>query len=259
MNEGNLSVLPDQQHKLVRLRSCSNAAEAAILQNRLESAGITAFVTGAETTTMLSYVGPATGTVRVEVPLDSVEKAEQVLARDELDSVSRVDWNCSRCDQPNEATFDLCWNCNKSRDDQDGPASWQEPTAQDAQGDLTTDQEPATQPTGFDENPYQPPSPVDRRSGASDSLLSGRHPESEFDANQREANHDSLVGAFRASVVGMFLLPPLLNLYSLYRVLMIVQTESLDERDQRLYWVTLGVNLFGLMWGAFWILTLFSQ
>lgn len=91
--------------------------EADIVRDRLEAAGIQAFVQGSETGRSLSYIGVALGGVRVQVAARDVEAARRLLSEDERQRTTAGDWRCPRCDEPNDAAFDLCWSCSLPRND----------------------------------------------------------------------------------------------------------------------------------------------
>lgn len=89
--------------------------EADIVRDRLEAAGIQAFVQGSETGRSLSYIGVALGGVRVQVAARDVEAARRLLSEDARQRATAGDWQCPRCDEPNDASFDLCWSCSLPR------------------------------------------------------------------------------------------------------------------------------------------------
>jgi hypothetical protein len=103
--------------KLATVLKCGQVWEAEIVRERLESAGIRAFVQGGESATSLSYVGVALGGVRVQVPDSDLIRAKELLAADELQHETAGPWKCPRCDEPNEAGFDLCYSCSMPRGD----------------------------------------------------------------------------------------------------------------------------------------------
>ena len=107
-----------EQVNLVTLRRCSQVWEAEILRDRLESAGFSAFVQGAESGRSLSYVGLALGGVLVQVPQHELEQAEDLLASDARQREQQVGWTCPRCGEPNEAAFDFCYSCSLPRGQQ---------------------------------------------------------------------------------------------------------------------------------------------
>ena len=103
------------EDKLVTIRRCGPVWEAEMLRDRLEAAGIRAFVQGAETNRSLSYVGVALGGVKVQVAASEVAAAEQVLSDDERQRTTAGNWQCPRCDEINEPAFDVCWKCSMPR------------------------------------------------------------------------------------------------------------------------------------------------
>lgn len=124
-----------EQVNLVTLRRCSQVWEAEILRDRLESAGFSAFVQGAESGRSLSYVGLALGGVLVQVPQHELERAQDLLANDARQREQQVSWTCPRCGEPNEAAFDLCYSCSLPRGQQAEHASGGDRGADDQNSD----------------------------------------------------------------------------------------------------------------------------
>ena len=96
--------------------------EAEIVRDRLTAAGVRAFVTGTDMATALSMGGAGTDVgVRIVVVPDDYDRAAELLAEDERVRREAGPWRCSRCEEPNEAAFEVCWSCSKPR--QDEPAA----------------------------------------------------------------------------------------------------------------------------------------
>ena len=232
--------------KLVTIRRYSNAWQAQTTRNRLAEAGIPAFVTEAETSTMLSHIGTALGGVRVRVAADDEQRALQILADDAEQVESAGHWKCSRCDEVNEPGFELCWSCSKPRSPDDPPAS---PVEADADSELAV---------GFDDAasaaaPVRPLPPEDRspyRPVGSESLREMPPREGTMDA-QSAADAESRVRyAFRAAVIGFFLLPPLLNIYSFVLLLgMVAREGGMPPEVRNRFWLTWALNVLGICWG----------
>ena len=100
----------------VTVRRCHSVMEAETVRIRLEAAGIHAIILGAEAGVALSYFGGAVGYPQVEVPAEDFERASELLQADQQVLRQAQPWSCARCDEPNEAAFEFCWSCNKSRD-----------------------------------------------------------------------------------------------------------------------------------------------
>lgn len=96
------------------LRQCVTVHEAEIVRDRLLAAGVRAFVIGTDMATALSLGGAGTDVgVRLVVPPDDFDRAAELLAQDERVLREAGPWRCSRCDETNEPSFDVCWNCSK--------------------------------------------------------------------------------------------------------------------------------------------------
>ena len=117
---------------------CNSVMEAETVRIRLEAAGIHAVILGAEAGVALSYFGGVVGYPQVDVPAEDFERASQLLLADRQTLRQSQPWSCARCDEPNEAAFEFCWSCNKSRDASDPII------AADASGEETHDASAAT-------------------------------------------------------------------------------------------------------------------
>ena len=192
------------------LQIFENAVEAEILRTRLDAAGILAVVNGGEVATMLSHIGTAAVSVRVEVAPEDFDRAAKILREDEMDRAARTAWTCQRCDERNEPLFDLCWSCGKSRDassvdgtlDEMGLAPVEDP------GPIVGAGRAISRPRST--NPYAPPL-VDRSHTATAmKTIVASEPD------QRVVDAVTLI--FRGAVIGTVILPPLLTFYVLFRL-----------------------------------------
>jgi hypothetical protein len=256
--------------RLAKVAAYPTSVEADVVRNQLEAHGIRAIITDEATAATLWHVGSAIGGCRVLVRQEDLEQAKAVLdaaeaAADAAEGGPSRDWACPSCKEENAKNFDFCWKCNAEYpgeqaitaadnveelheqwpdaaviDPVQGP-SWCCPQCRNA----VAEADPhcpscGTAPNGL-VNPYfarsaEPPLlPAARMSG--DAL---RHIE------QRVAR------AWRASVVGTFLLPPLLHLYSLYLLLEIgLRGEEMSPKAARYFFATLLLNLTVLLIAGF--------
>lgn len=244
------------ENRLVTLRRCQSAAEASLIAARLETAGLEAFVQGSEVTTMLSYIGTAIQTARVEVAQRDVDRAEAVLRQDALDACIKTAWQCSRCDQHNEPAFEMCWSCSKSRSDSD-PASGSDEDDRDAARFAPAIADPDEPIGGHDDTPAVRLSADDKINPfavttideGSDAASKKIRPITPAVTPDDEKN-PALQRAFRSAVIGFFVLPPLLHFYSLY--LLFAHVGPPDRRrlgGLTKYAVTLGLNALGILFG----------
>ena len=241
---------------LVTIRRYSSVWQAETTRNRLAEAGIAAFVTEAETSTMLSHIGTALGGVRVRVAAGDEQRALQILADDADQVESAGHWQCSRCDEVNEPAFELCWSCSKPRSDDDPPAS---PVEADSDGELVAgfdDASSAAAPTRSlppeDRSPYRPV--------GSESLREMPPREGTMDAQAAADAQSRVRYAFRAAVIGFFLLPPLLNIYSFVLLLgMVAREGGMPPEVRNRFWLTWTLNVLGVCWGIVLIAVVMMQ
>ncbi len=106
--------------EILEVCSAADTQEAYLIKNALSDAGIEARVIE---TPLLNAVGelPASAIApRIWVCAKDIERARKVVAelRSHLQSTTLAEpWTCSRCGEQNEATFEICWNCQRDRDD----------------------------------------------------------------------------------------------------------------------------------------------
>jgi len=198
--------------------------EASLAKSRLEEAGIRAFLDGEAAAGWLWHLSGAIGGVKVLVPAAEVESARGVLAESANALVGQAAWTCQRCGVEVDAEYEVCWSCGATPDGTNDP-QFQVEAANPAEDDEPRAASPwlavllALFPPAFivymlakhfavgsaeaaDEPPSKP-SAGDR--GGSESW----RPEA------AEPEPDPIVmRAWRSAVMGIFLLPPLLNLYS---------------------------------------------
>ncbi len=185
------------------LRRCNDFVEAESIRTRLDAAGILAVINGADVHIAFSYFGTALGGVKLEVAPEDYDRAVQLLEEDASKASILGPWICRACKEQNEATFEICWNCKKPRDEDDRQGRGEE---QEKQADPTVDPATAGQATATirDSNPYRP---VLLESETAD-LPATAETDSELD--------DAVRRAYVGAIVGTVILPPLLNLYSVW-------------------------------------------
>lgn len=191
------------------LRICDNAVEASIVKTRLDAAGILAVVNGGEVATTLSHIGTALR-VRVEVAPEDFERASAILDNDDLERSVRAAWQCSRCDEHNDPSFDLCWACGKQHEPGDRQVDQKDDDRPPTQstGPLTVDPtEFAPKPAN---NPYAPPSSP-KHASAKPVGYPGE-PSADRVAEESEL---TVTRIFRGAIFGTVVLPPLLTCYVL--------------------------------------------
>lgn len=181
-------------------------AEASHFQSVLQAEGIPAFIDGAATNTMLSYVGTALGGIRLFVKTSDVSKATQVLgSRNTNPEAVNEAWSCGACEVEVDEGFQVCWSCGQARPDVENEIA------------------KVTQP-------------VD--------------PEASEEVNIE--SESLLRRAWRASIIGLGLLPVLTHLYSMILLIRAsMHDTNLSADGQRLFYWTLLVNIFAIcVWSS---------
>jgi len=190
----------------VKIATYQQAAEAEPYRVALEQEGIRVLVDGGHVGTTLSYVGSALGGVRLLVAESDAARALEILA--EQQRAERNDdgpWFCGECQEEVDAGFGACWSCGRPRDEVEAPLP---PTAQPSDEILDREQ-PNTdleRPPADAANPYV--APLTEAGGAD---KSGPPADEETEA--------MVLRAYRSAILGLIILPVILNFYSMYLLL----------------------------------------
>ncbi|QEG42889.1 putative signal transducing protein [Roseimaritima ulvae] len=228
------------------LREAFNFVEAETIRIRLVDADIPAVVTGTDAGVALSMGGAGTDRlVRVEVAEADYDRANEILRADQARMRDAKPWICSRCGEPNEPAFEVCWSCGKPLADVDqrGAPTPLKPS------DFTVDapREEAPPELDADPNPYRPA----RLPSGTAIARPG------VDVERQEDLEEQVRRAFLSSMVGLLVCPPLVNFYSLALVLM-VPSEAYQRPPLRnrllLAWVIDFVSIG--VWTIVWMSTL---
>jgi hypothetical protein len=234
---------------LSELQAYPDRFQAQAIQNRLAAAGIRAIVTGTDAASAFGMGGaPASRSVRIEVAIEDLSRARLILQQDKQRAAHSVAWTCGECGEENEATFDICWRCNSPQLVAETDPMPKQPLVSDPEP--ITIEEYSTRPVASDGNPYQPVLVGDQIRAAV-AVGTDEFSEAELRADVRRA--------FLSSIVGWLVFPPLVSLYSVYRLLHLPNKmpEDLVLRGQ----VTAAwfFNLAALiLWPLFWIQVLLS-
>ncbi|MFN3190215.1 MAG: DUF2007 domain-containing protein [Aureliella sp.] len=203
------------------IRKFTDAMQAYQCQNELKAGGIEAFVEGDNTQIALAYLGSALGGVRLLVPEDQVEQAENILGetREVLGP-----WTCGTCFSEVDEGFDVCWKCGADRSDQ--YLVPEEEAVQVSYADPNHGQQ--DQSRSDSANPYHP--------------ISAERMNAE-PVPGSETAEELTTRAFVVCIVSCLFLPVLGNLYSLYLLFKRHQLGvPFSSREPTRFWIALVVN-----------------
>lgn len=136
------------------LRECGDQWSAVAIQTLLLGNEIESHLIGTDAATALSMGGAPTDVlVRVQVKEEDFEAASEMLELHDQQLSALDAWDCPRCDEPNEPTFEFCWNCQAQR-----PSSPTLPLPSHVavSSDPITVDVSELGPRQFSSNPYQP-------------------------------------------------------------------------------------------------------
>ncbi|QDT62969.1 SPOR domain-containing protein [Calycomorphotria hydatis] len=195
--------------ELVQVASCGSEGEAENIRSFLLEQGIEAYVVGSTAATTIWYVGSALGGVRLFTAAADAQAARELIEHHET-STDEENWLCSECQAEVDRGFDRCWSCGKDRE---------------AIGTSTPQ--------------------VSDQVIASDTENDQRSPTGDTTESTADSPIDPMVRrAFRSSMIGLGLLPIILHVYSMTLLFKRAsQEEPLTQESNRLWYITLGVNI----------------
>ena len=235
------------------VREYATRIEAETVRIRLGDAGIDSLITGTDMATALGFGGAMTARpIRLEVAEDDLDRARALLDADDRLVATAGPWICGRCHEQNEAAFEICWSCSDPRREHDVAGRVTEPSPErQATAPVEALDPPTVEPiasvSAESGNPYRPVMvPSDTKSP---STAATRQP-------QRPVDHDDVTRAFRASVVGLLLLPTFFSLYAVFLLLGIPNSAYRDQQARRTliasWLISLAAAVIGLFF-PFWI------
>ena len=231
--------------EFVQIGSYATEVEANYVCSLLNEQGIQAFVDGAASNTMMSYVGTALGGVRLLTSADSAAAAIEFLAGLEDDTPApEGQWFCGECKETIDANFEICWACGKERGIVEAPAPKFEHEI-DQTIDVGLDNEIVVgRPTAPSSNPYVPPG------------VSGSAAMENVTASSSDDIDAMVLRAYRASLFGFVLIPVVTHAYSLYLLLSLAGPQAnMSAKSNRLWYVAFAITTLGcIIWIALFLL-----
>ena len=211
----------------VILRRFADTIEAEAIRGRLALEGIDALISGTDNAAAFGMGGaPFANGIRLEVFPQDFHRAQELLVHDHQRLLSAGDWECPRCNEPNEPAFEVCWSCQKKRpDDSEGGLRGGEQhsghpnTPQAHDPPILADS--ISEGTPFSENagPYRPILLPSEPPSSQTQLPTHQEEDLHGDIELLEAEIRRLWLLCGVAIVG---LPLMLSLYALYRI---VRTE----------------------------------
>lgn len=239
--------------ELVTIATFQTASEAAVARIALEAEGIKVFVTDDQLVGMTWIIGNAVGYVKLLVGAPDAERARRLLEAqfDDWSGGEGAPWNCPHCGEEIDAEFDECWSCGTMRP-AGTPMAAKESTdsigGSPREAGLILPPPDSFEGRARAENPYASP-------------LATETAKEEPASVAIALNGDELARrAWRASVFGLVMCPPLLNFYSAWLLLSLAFSDRpLSNRGHRHMSGAWAINLLaalgaGLFYGIFWVL-----
>ncbi len=229
---------------LTEVANCATTFEAELIRNILDEHGIWAVVDGADLETLLSYIGSALGGVKVLVEKEDLHEARQlVLSQREPNNDSSPGWYCHRCQEAIEPGFDLCWSCGQPRELTnspivDSPSPIEIGTSAQIGNREEQDRHQLSSSAAQNQSTAEPET----------QSLSTRQTSATSEINSDA--EEMLIRAWRASIFGLFLLPVILHLYSMFLLLRASAiAENFTDSGNRRFYATLVINVVApILW-----------
>ncbi len=238
--------------RLVTIASFGQPEDAYLARNQLERAGIPAVIVDASSAGTMWYFGAATGGAKLQVSEDDAQRAREFL----LDVVSDPDrhdlagyWRCLSCQEIVDPGFDICWSCSSPKEEMQDK-TFQPTLAQVVESPSESDppdtplilMRPSAEAAGeFHDNPYSP------------SCVQASSARPPLDVAAPRNMDELVIRAWRASVIGALVCPPILNVYSMYLLIWVsLKGPYLSAKVNRRFYAALVINiLVGLAVGCY--------
>ncbi len=239
---------------LVTITTFENGPEAHAARLRLESEGIRAAVNDEVVVNWLWYVGTALGGVKLQVAAADAERARAILDSGNFaEGSSTPGWICPECDSEVDAGFEVCWSCGAAFEDVKDHAVVRKPAETTRTADLdepsddfaSNDESTSSRSAALDlrseertwwciacnrpvelSQPMCPNCGATKEGGANPYLASRqsayaveREPPSEQVEAEVAEMEATINRAWKAAVIGLFLCPLVLHVYSLILLL----------------------------------------
>ena len=100
--------------------SAADTQEAHFIKAALEEAGIAARVVGDHLQNAVGDLPAVAIAPRVWVQSEKFDEARKIIADQQAgrqgSATPATEWKCAECGEPNEPSFEICWNCQAVHD-----------------------------------------------------------------------------------------------------------------------------------------------
>lgn len=226
--------------------------EADAVRALLDAAGIRSVLADEATVGMNWLLGNAVRGVKVLVADDDLVRAVQIVseAADAAQEIARrndkpPDWKCLLCGEEVSGDFDVCWSCGATRDGAADPEFERDAEAEEAGAAASGEELDAPQAAAAQDEP--PPARTDESNPFRSPLAPlAEEPQEAKAEEEHEFSEDDEVAfrAWKASIIGLAICPPVLQLYSTTLLLSLAFNERpLGPKAARRYVVAWMVNI----------------
>ncbi|MBT4863925.1 MAG: DUF2007 domain-containing protein [Planctomycetaceae bacterium] len=96
--------------------SAADTQEAHFIKAALEDAGIAARVVGDYLQNAVGDLSAVAIAPCVWVQSEDFDEARKIIADLQAGATPANEWKCAECGEPNEPSFEICWNCQAVHD-----------------------------------------------------------------------------------------------------------------------------------------------
>lgn len=227
--------------------------EADAVRALLDAAGIRSVLADEATVGMNWLLGNAVRGVKVLVADDDLVRAVQIVS-EAADAARELalrndkpsDWKCLLCGEEVSGDFDICWSCGATRDGAADPEFERDVEAEES-GAPTGGEESNAAPADDAAQDEPPPARTDESNPFRSPLAPlAEEPSAAKVEEEHEFSEDDEVAfrAWKASIIGLAICPPVLQLYSTTLLLSLAFNERpLGPKAARRYVVAWMVNI----------------
>lgn len=97
----------------VRVFTAEHITEAALIRSYLEQHDIPSQLRNEYTSSVIGELPFMTSSPEIWVSLSLASVAKKRIKELDQQATQGVEWNCSRCDEPNPGNFSSCWSCDE--------------------------------------------------------------------------------------------------------------------------------------------------
>ncbi|MDG2382442.1 MAG: hypothetical protein P8N76_12300 [Pirellulaceae bacterium] len=238
--------------RLINIATFDQVADAYVFRNQLERRGITAVVHESSVASALWRLNVAGGGAKLQVHSADASKARAILLAHltpEVGSDLSQFWRCESCEEIVDPGFDVCWSCSKSRGEVEDQGFQPTLATVGIAGVDLEDESQDCPPLAITRSPAESMEVASNASGQAVAASVAAHdPTRIVVENSAQAADEMVMRAWRAAIMGLFLCPPLVNIYSMALLVRVgFGVAKISPKASRRFYAAIGVNLLSTL------------